>query len=117
MGQMDIGLEASGNLDELADRHLQHKMIKYEEVTGKGKKQISFADVPLDIALKYAADPYRLGIALHALQDSYSHQGFTGWDEQVKKEFSARLYKWLERDNIDQPPVTLAKEAAEKAMV
>lgn len=26
-------------------------------------------------------DPIRLGIALHTLQDSFSHQGFTGWEE------------------------------------
>ncbi|MCK4830466.1 PglZ domain-containing protein, partial [bacterium] len=37
-------------------------------------------------------------------------------DEQVKKEFFARLNKWLGRDNIEQPPVTLAKEAAEKIL-
>jgi hypothetical protein len=28
-----------------------------------------------------SGDPMRLGIALHALQDSYSHEGFSGWDE------------------------------------
>ena len=37
-------------------------------------------------------------------------------DEQVKKEFFARLNNWLGRDNIEQPPVTLAKEAAEKIL-
>jgi hypothetical protein len=28
-----------------------------------------------------SADPVRLGIALHALQDTFSHQGFSGWNE------------------------------------
>jgi len=28
-------------------------------------------------------DPIRMGIALHALQDSYSHEGFTGWEEKA----------------------------------
>jgi len=37
-------------------------------------------------------------------------------DKQVKKEFFARLNKWLGRDNIEQPPVTLAKETAEKIL-
>ncbi len=37
-------------------------------------------------------------------------------DEQVEKEFFARLNKWIGRDNIDQPPVTAAKEAAKKIL-
>lgn len=53
------------NLDDLADRHLHHKMIKYEEVTGKGKKQISFADVPLDTALRYAAEDADATLRVH----------------------------------------------------
>ena len=44
------------NLDELAERHLGHRMIKFEDVTGKGKKQILFSDVPLETALRYAAE-------------------------------------------------------------
>lgn len=44
------------NLDDLAGQHLDHRTIRYEEVTGKGAKQISFAQVPLDQALNYAAE-------------------------------------------------------------
>ncbi len=44
------------NLNDLADRYLQHKMIKFEDVVGKGKKQIPFGDVPLETALRYAAE-------------------------------------------------------------
>ena len=32
------------------------------------------------VALK-SKDPFRLGIALHAHQDTFSHQGFSGWSE------------------------------------
>lgn len=28
-------------------------------------------------------DPFWFGITLHVLQDTYSHQGFTGWEEDV----------------------------------
>lgn len=44
------------NLDDLSQQHLDHRTIHYEEVTGKGAKQISFAAVPLDRALAYAAE-------------------------------------------------------------
>ncbi len=37
-------------------------------------------------------------------------------DKQVKKEFFSRLNRWLERENIEQPPATLAKAAAKKIL-
>jgi hypothetical protein len=33
-------------------------------------------------------DPIRLGIALHTLQDTFSHQGFTGWNEKFNACFA-----------------------------
>jgi len=43
-------------LDALAQEHLNHRMISYSDVTGKGKEQINFADVPIDLASRYAAE-------------------------------------------------------------
>lgn len=37
-------------------------------------------------------------------------------DKQVKKGFFSRLNQWLERENIGQPPATLAKAAAKKVL-
>ena len=37
-------------------------------------------------------------------------------DKQIKKEFFSRLNQWLERENIGQPPATLAKAAAKKIL-
>ena len=37
-------------------------------------------------------------------------------DKQVKKEFVSRLNQWLERENIEQPPATLAKAAGKKIL-
>lgn len=44
------------NMEVLAQRHLNLKTISYEQVTGKGAKQISFNQVPIDQALLYAAE-------------------------------------------------------------
>jgi len=44
------------NLDDLAMRHLEHDMIKFEDVAGKGKKQIPFSEVPISEAMQYAAE-------------------------------------------------------------
>lgn len=39
--------------------------------------------------LKQATNEYELGIALHVLQDTFSHQGFSGWAEPVNS-----CYPW-----------------------
>src|SRR3989338_5275787 len=44
------------NLDDLSQQHLDHKTIRYEDVTGKGAKQIPFAEVPLEAAKDYAGE-------------------------------------------------------------
>ena len=43
-------------LDALAQEHLNHRMISYQEVTGSGKEQLNFAEVPLEAAARYAAE-------------------------------------------------------------
>jgi len=53
------------NMDDLADRHLNHKTIKYEDIAGKGKKQILFSDVPVKTALRYAAEDADVTFRLH----------------------------------------------------
>ncbi len=52
---LDAGLGGHG-MDELAERHLGHKPIAYKQVTGTGKKAITFDLVPLDRACAYAAE-------------------------------------------------------------
>jgi len=46
----------SHGLDSMAAKYLNHQMISYSEVTGSGKKQISFAEVAIDVATRYAAE-------------------------------------------------------------
>ncbi len=52
---LDPGRRSHG-LDELAMEILAHKATAYHEVAGKGRKEIPFAEVPLDEALDYAAE-------------------------------------------------------------
>ncbi|MBI4041214.1 MAG: DNA polymerase I, partial [Deltaproteobacteria bacterium] len=44
------------NLDSLSLKHLGHQTIHYEEVTGKGKKQIGFDAVSLEKATEYSGE-------------------------------------------------------------
>ena len=52
-------------MDDLADLYLGHTTIKYKEVTGTGKAQITFAHVPLEKALDYAAEDADITLRLH----------------------------------------------------
>ncbi len=53
------------DMDSLAARHLGYQTIRYEDVAGKGAKQISFADVALEQATEYAAEDADITLRLH----------------------------------------------------
>lgn len=53
------------NMDDLALYYLQHKTIHYEEVAGKGNKQIPFNQVTIEQALPYAAEDADITLRLH----------------------------------------------------
>jgi DNA polymerase I len=52
---LDPGRRSHG-LDALAMEVFQHRMIPYDEVTGKGKNQITFDRVPVETATAYSAE-------------------------------------------------------------
>lgn len=53
------------DMDTLAQRWLNHDTIHYEDVVGKGRNQINFRDVPLNIAADYAGEDAAVTWALH----------------------------------------------------
>lgn len=53
------------DMDSLAKRYLGYDTIKYEEVAGKGAKQILFSQVALDDATRYAAEDADITLRLH----------------------------------------------------
>ncbi|MEE8327205.1 MAG: DNA polymerase I, partial [Nitrosomonadaceae bacterium] len=53
------------NMDNLALRHLDIKTISYDEVAGKGAGRISFDQVDIEIATKYAAEDADITLRLH----------------------------------------------------
>ena len=53
------------DMDSLARLYLGYETIKYEQVAGKGAKQISFSQVDLDTACRYAAEDADITLRLH----------------------------------------------------
>jgi DNA polymerase-1 len=54
-------------MDALAERHLGRRTITYEEVAGKGAKQIGFEEVPVERATEYAAEDAEVTMHLHSV--------------------------------------------------
>ena len=61
---LEGGLHGHG-LDELSELHFDHTNIKYKDVCGSGKSQISFAEVDVEKALDYAAEDADMTFRLH----------------------------------------------------
>ncbi len=74
------------DLDTLCEKHLQHTNIHFEDVAGKGVKQITFDQVDLAVALDYAAEDADMVLRLH--------QEF--WSELTKKKTQRELYETIE---------------------
>lgn len=53
------------DLDSLAERELAYRTIRYEEVAGKGARQIPFSHVSIDAACDYAAEDADVALRLH----------------------------------------------------
>ncbi len=53
------------NMDDLAMRHLGIKTISFDEVAGKGVKQVGFNQVTVEVATDYAAEDADITLQLH----------------------------------------------------
>jgi DNA polymerase-1 len=61
-------LDAAGNrhdMDTLAEKYLGHQTIKFADVAGKGKGQITFNQVSIDKAAAYSAEDADITLRLH----------------------------------------------------
>lgn len=57
------------DMDSLAQKYLDHTTITFEQIAGKGAKQLTFNQIPLDKAGPYAAEDADITLRLHqALQ-------------------------------------------------
>ncbi|WP_342221512.1 DNA polymerase I [Candidatus Fukatsuia endosymbiont of Tuberolachnus salignus] len=53
------------DMDSLAERYLHHKTITFEDIAGKGKKQLTFNQIALEQAVPYAAEDADVTLQLH----------------------------------------------------
>ena len=58
------------NMDDMADLYLGQKTVKFEEIAGKGKKQLTFNQIELEQAAPYAAEDADITLRLHQAVNS-----------------------------------------------
>lgn len=85
---LDAGEHGHG-MDELSKLHLEHECIAYKSVVGTGKNQISFAEVALPEATKYAAEDADVTLRL------WLHLKL-----RMAPEKATRIYEMVDRPSI-----------------
>ena len=53
------------NMDDLAAKYLNYKTTTFEEIAGKGVKQLTFNQIELEKAAPYAAEDADITLRLH----------------------------------------------------
>jgi len=67
------------DMDSLADKYLGVKTVHFEDIAGKGKKQLTFNQIDLEQAAPYAAEDADITLRLHqALSTQLAEQGELG---------------------------------------
>ncbi|MEN3975132.1 DNA polymerase I [Emcibacter sp. SYSU 3D8] len=103
-------------MDELSELHLGHKPIKFSEVAGSGKSQVTFDRVAIDTATAYAAEDADVTLRLHqALKPRLVPEHLVTVYETLERPLSPILGA-MERDGIKvdrERLATLSREFAD----
>jgi DNA polymerase-1 len=102
------------DMDSLALRHLGVKTVKYEDVCGKGAKQIGFDEVDIATATRYAAEDADITFRLH--QRLYPQVLEEGRLAEVYRDIEmpvSRVLRRIERDGVLIDSERLAQQSGQ----
>ena len=111
---LDAGRHNHG-MDELAQLHFGHSCIAYKDVCGSGKNQLSFAQVPLRDATRYAAEDADVTLRLwQKLKPRLSPDAVTTVYERVDRPL-VPVIAAMEREGVKVDREHLARLSSEFA--
>ncbi|MEQ1603043.1 MAG: DNA polymerase I [Methylophilaceae bacterium] len=88
-------------MDALAERHLGVKTISFEEVAGKGAKQVGFNQVTVEVAAEYAAEDADITLQLHlAMYPQIAHDSKLNFIYSQIEMPSAGVLFTIERNGV-----------------
>jgi DNA polymerase-1 len=95
----EAGMHGHG-LDELAQLHLGHTPISYDEITGTGRNRVPFQQVPIERATAYAAEDADVALRLwQTLRPRLRYNGALALYEQIERRLVPVLLQ-MERAGI-----------------
>jgi DNA polymerase-1 len=102
------------DMETLAERHLGRRTITYEEVCGKGARQIGFDQVSVERATEYAAEDAEVALALHRVlwPRIDDNQGLRFVYQSIEIPVSRVLFR-MERNGVRVDPLQLAAQSRE----
>ena len=74
------------NMDDMAVRHLSHSTIHFEDIAGKGARQLTFNQIAIEQAAPYAAEDADITLRLHEVL----------WPELEQTPSLTKVYRELE---------------------
>ena len=99
-------------LDELAERHLGLPTVSYESLCGKGAKQISFADVAIEDATRYASEDADFALRIEAHLKQYMDTKQLEMNQQLELPVAEILFI-MERNGVLIDKQELAQQSHE----
>ncbi|MGK8933475.1 DNA polymerase I [Pluralibacter gergoviae] len=102
------------DMDSLSSRWLKHKTITFEEIAGKGKKQLTFNQIALEEAGRYAAEDADVTLQLHLKMwpKLQQHQGPLNVFNTIEMPLVPVLSR-IERNGVKIDPAVLHKHSEE----
>lgn len=102
------------DMDSLSERWLKHKTITFEEIAGKGKNQLTFNQIDLEQAGRYAAEDADVTLQLHLKMwpTLEKHAGPLNVFRQIEMPLVSVLSR-IERNGVKIDPVVLHTHSEE----
>ncbi|APF12132.1 DNA polymerase I [Salmonella enterica subsp. enterica serovar Typhimurium] len=102
------------DMDSLSDRWLKHKTITFEDIAGKGKNQLTFNQIALEEAGRYAAEDADVTLQLHLKMwpELQQHKGPLNVFENIEMPLVPVLSR-VERNGVKIDPAVLHKHSEE----
>ncbi|HBL8943442.1 TPA: DNA polymerase I, partial [Enterobacter hormaechei] len=104
------------DMDSLSDRWLKHKTITFEEIAGKGKNQLTFNQIALEEAGRYAAEDADVTLQLHLKMwpKLQKHEGPLNVFRNIEMPLVPVLSR-IERNGVKIDPTVLHNHSGELA--
>lgn len=104
------------DMDSLSDRWLKHKTITFEEIAGKGKNQLTFNQIALEEAGRYAAEDADVTLQLHLKMwpKLQKHEGPLNVFQNIEMPLVPVLSR-IERNGVKIDPTVLHNHSGELA--